>query len=276
MHSLLPRNHKPALLALLFVLSSLISSLQCAPALAEEDLTITRTPSIAFELTNEEKQKLGRAIARRELGAQGLIDWSGSEDFASLGVMHATWGSEKTIKHQNGFIKFLKYAVSRGATLPEFLKDNQENPWQSRGSFFYAKYSRDPRMVDLQQFLEMTKPLQIDFTIDRAAEACNKILADGNYDANDAAKLSELSKDVKGVFAIIDYVNFKGEGNIADPSNWGLANVLHEMDVAGGNEIDRFIAAAQKTLATHHPKYFMYKTGWIVRLNGYPRAIMAA
>ena len=134
--------------------------------------------SVQFSLSPQEKAKLGNAIARRELGPEGLIDWARSEDFASLGVMHATWGSEKTIKHQNGFIQFLSYAESRGAQIPSFLATNKENPWLTRGSFFYAKYSHDARMMELQRFLEKTHDLQVDFTIARASEACTKIVTD--------------------------------------------------------------------------------------------------
>lgn len=229
---------------------------------------------LQFRLNREEKIKLGRAIAKKELGSEGLIDWTPSEDFASLGIMHATWGSEKTIKHQNGFLKFLYYVQSKGGTIPDFLQKNQDNPWNSRSSFFYAKTSNDPRMIQLQKFLQATKDLQVDFTIDQAAQACNKIIAKGKYNQNDILKLKQLSSDAQGIFAIIDYVNFKGEGNLDDPSSWGFANVIHEMQLSGGNEIYRFIVAAEKVLANNHPKFYIYKAGWIGRLKFYPRAVV--
>ena len=227
--------------------------------------------SLSYLLVSESHfQKIKLNLQRRELGRNGLIDWNASEDFASLGLMHATWGSEKTIKHGNTFSQFVKFASEHGYELPNFLTVSLDNPWSSRKQFFASKYSNDIRMVELQKFLEQTTDLQVQFLIDRVYKCLNSFLL--QFDSYDSEKelLLNLISTSEGLLAVIDYINFKGEGKLSDESKWGLLNVLEFMkNFTDRSALNSFIASAKMILMQRHPKYQIYAEGWNLRLEGY-------
>ena len=219
-------------------------------------------------LTPEEIESVAKEVEKREVGKEGLADWASTENFASLGRMHATWGSQSVIQHGNSFIGFLQYAESKGATLPDFLKQNKENPWTSRQAFMAAKRGNDPRMVALIKFLDETRGIQAEYLVNRASQAFSNLGASLPESAR--SKLTALLSTAKGMRAAIDYVNFKGEGSINSSSSWGFANVIAAMS-SEGDPVKSFSVAAREILASRHPKYQTYKENFDSRTASYAR-----
>ena len=67
-------------------------------------------------------------------------------------------------------------------------------------------------------------------------------------------KFREIADAHKGMFALIDYVNFKGEGILeterSQGQGWGLLQVLQEMRLPEKKEdaLEEFVRAAKKVL----------------------------
>jgi N-acetylmuramoyl-L-alanine amidase/cell wall-associated NlpC family hydrolase len=220
-----------------------------------------------FRVSSEFKSNLASSTAKEELGTEGLIDWNASEPaWASLGIMHATWGKDGTFAG-NSFSDFIEFAKKKNAPgIPSFLTSNSANPWASRSEFLSAKRNNDPRMVELQRFLENSAELQTDFMIARF----------NGFLETQAPKLSAVGKEnllkllqsEQGIKAAIMYVSFKGEGTPGSSTSWGLSNVL-ERNNFGANPVVAFTTNAKAVLESRHPKYTQYAGGWTRRLSGW-------
>ena len=80
-----------------------------------------------------------------------------------------------------------------------------------------------------------------------------------------------------GVYALVDYVNFKGEG--ISPKEryknlgWGLAQVLENMDTNNKNVMQAFVNSAERMLSrrvANAPRdESRWLPGWRKRLNTY-------
>jgi hypothetical protein len=90
-------------------------------------------------------------------------------------------------------------------------------------------------MVQLRKFLADTIDLQADFMIRRLAEALPKILAaaPGAEGVLIREQFERVASSSQGLYALADYVNFKGEGVLATERyqgrGWGLLQVLQGM-----------------------------------------------
>jgi hypothetical protein len=93
-------------------------------------------------------------------------------------------------------------------------------------------------------------------------------------------RFSRLSSSPEGLFALIDYVNFKGEGTKPTEryrgEGWGLLQVLDDMtDDPGTDAVDDFVQSASRVLerrvrnspAERGEKRWL--AGWLSRLNSY-------
>lgn len=179
--------------------------------------------------------RIGRQIWQNECGGTitGLTSWNAGENFASLGIGHFIWypaGARGPF--EESFPQFVRYTERRGAKLPELLlgRKNAACPWNSRTEFLQAESS--PKMKQLRIFLRDTIDLQADFLVERLREALPKMLAAAP--PGERAKIQEqferVARSAQGCYALIDYVNFKGEGvSLTERYHgrgWGLLQVL--------------------------------------------------
>ena len=131
------------------------------------------------------------------------------------------------------FPLLVDYLKQHGAQLPPVLQKNRYNPWPTREKFLAAK--DEPDMVALRNFLHETIGLQGRFVAERSAQALPKILAAAPANEHTAltAKFRNVAATPQGIYALVDYVNFKGEGIRAEEryhgQGWGLLQVLQEM-----------------------------------------------
>ena len=123
--------------------------------------------------------------------------------------------------------------------LPAWLHPDTACPWNSRSEFQQAQGGR--QMSELRQMLAGTVSWQAKFSARRLEAALPKMLA-----AAPAGQREEVQRQFyrvaaspNGVYALVDYVNFKGEGALPTEryqnQGWGLLQVLIGMgpDAAG-------------------------------------------
>ncbi len=236
----------------------------------------------AISLSPSEARSIGHKIWQNECNGTvaGLTSWNSGENFASLGIGHFIWYP----KGVNGpfdesFPKLVRFLQERGAKTFDFLSG--PCPWHSRGDFLQAQQSTE--MKQLRDLLAGTVDLQTEFMINRLEEALPKMLAqaDGGEREKVRNNFQRMTQSPSGCYALIDYVNFKGEGTLATEryagQGWGLLQVLEHMPGGAGEAPGQFSQAAAEVLrqrvknappARHEDRWL---SGWIRRVNGYSR-----
>src|SRR5207244_1318656 len=116
------------------------------------------------------------------------------------------------------FPKLVRFVSAHGAKLPPFLLVGHDTfcPWNSRVEFQQAIDS--PKMKQLRQFLVDTIDLQAQFLIARLQDALPKMMAQASDRENLQRQFDRVASSVQGCYALVDYINFKGEGKIGRAS----------------------------------------------------------
>lgn len=207
----------------------------------------------AFALTDAALDSIGRRVWQNECGGtrDGLTSWNGGENFASLGIGHFIWYPRGVSgPFEESFPKLVKFFGENGKSTPEWM--HGDCPWSTRAAF-QADF-RSARMNELRDLLAGTVRLQSRFLALRMREALPKMLAaaPAKDRANVKAQFERLAATGPGTFALIDYVNFKGEGTKDTErykgEGWGLLQVLAGMEGSGGNAAQDFGSSAAKVL----------------------------
>ncbi|MCE9519614.1 MAG: hypothetical protein K8R87_08695 [Verrucomicrobia bacterium] len=209
----------------------------------------------ADEPSGAELDRIGRRIWQSECGGtvEGLTSWNTGENFASLGIGHFIW-YPKGVQgpFEESFPKLITWLKAEGVTLPQWLAETGPCPWPDRKSFDVAHNGAQQK--DLRALLSRTIRSQVRFIIHRLEEAVPKYRAAAGKQAQRVDQnIFQLRQTAAGNFAMIDYVNFKGEGlnpkERYQGEGWGLLQVLVEMDGDGkATPAERFASAAQRVL----------------------------
>jgi hypothetical protein len=239
-----------------------------------------------FTFSSGDALKVGKRVWQNECGGtiSGLTSWNQGEDFASLGIGHFIWYPKgRRGPFEESFPKLVSFISSRGAKLPALLLavgHLQPCPWNSRAEFLKAQNTSE--MNQLRRFLADTIDLQAEFLVARLDASLPKMLAEAApADRTNVQKQFErLTKTPQGCYALIDYVNFKGEGVLHTEryqgQGWGLLQVLEAMQGNSDSDApDEFARAAKVVLtrrvqnapADHHESRWL--TGWLRRVNSY-------
>lgn len=228
---------------------------------------------------------IGHRVFQNECAGRSecLVHWNEGEAFPSLGIGHFIWYPENV----NGpfvesFPALIRFMQERQVPLPRWLeqRDPFTAPWPDRRSFLAQKDS--PRVRELREFLAATQEVQAAFIVDRARSALIRVLAavPETRQARVRHYLEELGSTPGGLYALIDYVNFKGEG-LAETERyqgqgWGLLQVLMAMDPGPGQTaLDAFREAAGRILTrrAHNADSPMERErwlpGWLRRIDTY-------
>lgn len=185
-------------------------------------------------LTSAQKATIGRKIWQNESGGteSGLTAWNDGESFPSLGIGHFIWyPAGKSGPYTESFPQFIAYARQRGAN-PPAIALSQGAPWPDKATF--RSQFNQPATSGLRSWLARNITLQTDFIIAKSRGSLPKILKHAGTDAARVkANYERTATSASGQYALIDYVNFKGEGiNPSERYNgqgWGLLQVLLEM-----------------------------------------------
>lgn len=218
-----------------------------------------------------------------------LIHWNEGEDFASLGIGHFIWFSKgHTERFREVFPMVIKYMEQKGVEMPEWLNSHTSLPWNSKEEFYSAKNGKSKKYMELFNFLKSTFPYQAEFMAKRLEEALPQILnsiEDSEkkeiikkrfYDVmtNDNGTINE-----NGLYILVDYTNFKGEGTLKSEryngKGWGLLQVLWNLDESQDNIHKAFAMSASRMLdrrIENSPKArgeVRWRRGWNIRLKTY-------
>ncbi len=234
----------------------------------------------AFALSDAALDSIGHRVWKNECGGtrDGLTSWNTGEAFASLGIGHFIWYPKGTSgPFEESFPKLMKFFAENGESVPMWLKDGC--PWRSRAAF--QADVRSPRMNELRDLLASTIRLQSKFLALRMREALPKMIeaAPAAQRANVKAQFERLASSGAGTFALIDYVNFKGEGTKESEryrgEGWGLLQVLTGMSGSGAGGPREFGEIAvhvltrrvQNAPADRHEEKWL--PGWKSRVRAY-------
>jgi hypothetical protein len=245
--------------------------------------TVAESSDALPQLSREMKSRIGHKIWQNECGGRidGLTSWNAGEEFPSLGIGHFIWYPKNFDgPFEESFHKLIKYAEEQGANPPKVAL-NRNCPWNSKASF--EADLNGPELKALRTWLAHSVALQTEFIMQRSRAALDKMKAAAPEKdrARIEANYNKVATTTNGVYALIDYVNFKGEGTNPKEryqgQGWGLMQVLLAMrDVpAGQSAAQEFAAAAKRTLdrriANSPPDRgeSRWRAGWHNRCNGY-------
>jgi hypothetical protein len=173
--------------------------------------------------------------------------------------------------------------VDRGVQLPGWLEDarTQGAPWPDRAGFLSSSSATD-EVKALRALLYETRGYQVRFIQERAARSLETVVnaAPEAQRSVIRERLWQLGQTPGGVYALMDYVNFKGEGLSETErykgEGWGLLQVLQAMDTSPGlRPLDRFREAAGRVLtrraqlAEQEIERERWLPGWLRRLETY-------
>ena len=213
-----------------------------------------------------------------------MTSWNAGEDFASLGIGHFIWyPKEKRGPFEESFPKLVSFISGRGAKLPKLLLGvgDLPCPWNSRAEFLRAQQT--PEMKQLRQFLVDTIDLQAEFLVKRLENALPKMLNEAPAAEREDVRrqFEQMTSTPEGCYALVDYVNFKGEGVLQTEryrdQGWGLLQVLEGMHGSGAGTVAEFSRSAAAVLARRvqnappERKESRWLSGWLNRVNSYSR-----
>ena len=165
--------------------------------------------------------------------------------------------------------------------IPAWIQEDEGCPWPNRTSFEHARTSR--KMRNFRWFLTKTMPFQASFMQNRLKEALPLMLA--HVPARRRGQIRRQFERVEaapmGMYALTDYVNFKGEGinpkERYQRQGWGLLQVLEHMKGTepGMAAIREFAAVADRLLtrrvnlspSSRHESRWL--AGWRKRIRTY-------
>lgn len=254
----------------------------CSPVDADRAPT-----SESISLTSEQKTAIGRKIWQNECAGTvpGLTTWNTGEEFPSLGIGHFIWYPEGFQGRFNEtWPQFVAFAKAQGATLPA-AGLQRHSPWRTKDQF--TREFDSAAMKGLRSWLAENVEIQTDFIIARSRAALPKMLeaAPASERNRIRANYRKVSTSPQGVYALIDYVNFKGEGTLTTERyqgrGWGLLQVLGEMkDAPSGPAAAREFAEAAKrvlsrriTLSPPERGEKRWESGWHNRCDTYGKPL---
>lgn len=227
-----------------------------------------------------------------------LTFWGEGEDFPSFGIGHFIWfpaGVDAPFDEQ--FPDMVAYVSQRAASdqpLPQWMQELTpfDAPWRSKAAFDQA-WSSD-EMTALREWLQATARWQARYIVATFEQRWQSSEMPSDKKPQLTALLQQLANSASGLFAIIDYYNFKGLGvnprERYQQQGWGLIQVLQTMPaystapsnpqtgsgaVSDAKLLEQFSeAAAQRLslrveLAPPERNESRWLPGWLMRLQGY-------
>lgn len=207
-------------------------------------------------LSTADFQWLGQQIYQNECNSsyQCLTSWNQGEDFPSLGIGHFIWFQAGQIEpFEETFPALLDYLRSQNRTLPKWISDMPvaESPWLDRDSFLAELESA--RMTELREFLFNTREQQSAFIANRLVETLPQLLQSTPVESRATIESNfnavAHASPPYGLYALIDYVHFKGSGINENERyqgiGWGLQQVLLQMR---DSDLQAFVEAAETVL----------------------------
>ncbi len=223
--------------------------------------------------------ELGQRIWMNECGGkvEGLVSWNDGEAFPSLGIGHFIWfPSRVKTPFRESFPTFVRYARAQGVRVPAFF--DGPAPWRSKAAFLA---DRSGRAQAMRQWLAQNVEIQAHFIIARSHSSLGTMMRASRQPAAVQARYQALAATPQGMYCLVDYVNFKGEGSKGSENynghGWGLRQVLEEMrgypqGRAACAEFSRAAASVLRRRVANAPnprKEQRWLPGWLNRCATY-------
>jgi len=184
-------------------------------------------------------EHIAKLIFQNECAAKEvcLTSWNKGEEFASLGIGHFIWYPQCTPesgKHfSESFPSLIHFMRQQGVEVPSWIQANKGCPWPNQKVF--ENEQKTQKMTELRLFLIKTMPFQAYFMQKRLKSALPLMLAmvQERQRSHIRQQFDRVATAPMGMYALMDYVNFKGEG--VNPKEryqgqgWGLLQALAEM-----------------------------------------------
>ena len=227
-----------------------------------------------------EAQAAGLRVWQNECSGtvEGLTSWNYGEEFPSLGIGHFIWYPEgRSGPFQESFPKLIAFLRERHTDVPKWIP--AACPWPDRTRFLADL--NGPRLKELRRYLAARVGDQTQFMVLRLQEALPKMLELSRHPEQVKERFYTLLKTPGGTYALLDYVNFKGEGIKSTEryagQGWGLLQVLEECDskVFARTPLSAFSQSADLVLrrrVRNSPPgrgEARWLNGWMNRVHGY-------
>ena len=256
----------------------------CAVCLLFIPLAGTAWTAEPARISDGDALRIGKKIWQNESNGTvaGLTAWNAGENFASLGIGHFIWYPNGVRgPFEESFPKLLAFARERHVAIPAWLNPSSACPWNSRAEFSSAQNST--QMRELRQFLSRTIDLQAQFMVARLQQSLAKMLdeAPPGERANVERQFARVASTPHGCYALVDYVNFKGEGVLHTEryrgEGWGLLQVLQQMHGSengpdAAREFSNSAAAMLRRRVQNSPPErheARWLPGWLNRVHSY-------
>ncbi len=244
--------------------------------IAVSSLAVQASPAA---LGDSQALEIGRRIWKNECAGtvSGLTSWNKGEEFPSLGIAHFIWyPAGRTGPFEESWPGLARFLQAQGAPVEDWMLG--PCPWKNRDAFMAD--IGGARLTALRSMLSKTVAAQARYAAMRMEAALPKMLAatPPAQRAKIEANFRRVAAQPLGFYALMDYVNFKGEGvNPAERYNgqgWGLLQVLEAMP-STGSALPEFARAADAVLtrrvhnappARNEAKWL---PGWLNRLQTY-------
>ena len=254
-------------------------------------LLCTALFSNEIKLTQKQANFIAKKVWKNEGAGKDkyLIWWNKGEDFASLGIGHFIWfPKDHTERFREVFPMVLMFMQKRGVALPQGLTPKSDFPWQTKEAFLWAKKSKSNAYIKLFNFLKKTQDYQAMFMAQRVSNALPQML--NSIDDNKRKTIikrrfnamlhtKDGTIDERGLYILLDYTNFKGEGTLKSEryhgQGWGLLQVLEHLDESNPNKYKAFSDAAKAMLSRRIKNSppsrgeERWRKGWNIRLDTY-------
>lgn len=222
-----------------------------------------------FRLSKKEVESISKKIWKNECGGSTdkLLSWNTGEDFLSLGIGHFIWypkGKQK--KFSDTFPDFLLFLQKYQVSIPYWLVQKKDCPWHTKEEFDQCN---NTRKQSLKKLLIRTIEWQMLFIAHRSQKAIANIVLSLSPKEKKLFinKIRLLSQSPNGKYAIIDYINFKGEGTAVKEQyanqGWGLKQVIQNMPNQPSNPIQAFVESATLLLETRVANAQRDETRWL-------------
>lgn len=238
----------------------------------------------SFSVTIEDAKKIGLQIWQNEASQRKdlLVFWNPNEEFLSLGIGHNIWFPKgHAVLYAQQFPLLCNFLQNHGVQLPEWLEIAKDigAPWTSRDEFLQDT----ERIEELRNLLISTIDLQVYFMIERLDQQLPTIIEAADIEQREKIirNIELMKSSLYGIYALTDYLNFKGGGlNPKEKSNgdgWGLLQVLLDMpdNLTKDNVTKAFTVSAANILLrlikNSAPDYrrIRFLHGWMRRLSTY-------
>jgi hypothetical protein len=254
-------------------------------------LVLSTLFSSNIKLTKSQANYVAKKVWQNEGAGKDkyLVWWNKGEDFASVGIGHFIWFPKgHTECFREVFPMVVAFMEKKDVKMPSWLNARTALPWATKSDFFQAKRSKSRQYMELFYFLKRTMSYQAEFMADRLAKALPQILEtidDPERKALVKKRFNEVmynkngNINERGLYILLDYTNFKGEGTLKTErykgQGWGLLQVLEHMDTKEVNKQKAFSVSAKAMLSRrikNSPKARgeeRWRKGWNIRLDTY-------